>query len=187
MRWAGPIALATALASQLGCGVAQRTARSAAEGAISGVAEKIPGREGLKQLSEGVTRRTAGGLVDELSRPEHLDAIHRIAAATATGTVSGASKAASSVPEQMTESMLRGARGELAPLFPECRGADAPVCLERTVERMSRASSAGVAAGIRESLGVWPLAFAFGAGALFALVIAGAWRFYRARRSLPAS
>ncbi len=81
----------------------------------------------------------------------------------------------------MTESIARGARGELAPLFPECRGEDAARCLDRAVERLSRATSAGVAEGIRGSLGGWPLVFAFGAGALVAIAIGWAWGVYRTR------
>jgi hypothetical protein len=236
------LALAMALASQPGCGFAERTGRGAAEGAIGALAGKIPDREDLMHLTEGIKRRVARSALDELSKPQQLDDLQRIAAAVAAGTVSGASREASgareavdrtgergqvgtkgatpveaisaqaarafsqqivaelgplgdgplttslsAATEQVTGSMARGALGELAALFPECRGADASRCRDAAVERMSRASSAGVAAGVRDALGVWPLVSAFGGGALVALALAWAWAMYRARRPTPAS
>jgi hypothetical protein len=229
MRWSTSIALAIALASQAGCGIAERAGRGAAEGAIGKLARKLGDGDELGRLKG----RAAGGIMGALSQPEPLDDIQRIAAAVAAGTVSGASRAAagtalragghggqgagsatpveavaeqaarafsrqvvadlgragdgplatslSAMTEQMSASMARGARSDLAPLFPECRGADASTCLDRAVERMSRASSAGVAAGIRASLGAWPLVLAFGGGAFSALAMAWAWAVYRAR------
>jgi hypothetical protein len=209
------IALAITLAAQPGCGIAQRAARSATEGAIGTLAEKAGDREAIKRLSEGITRRTAGGVLDEVSQPQRLDDLQRIAAALAAGSVSGATRAApveamseraasafsrqiiaglghggegpvatslAATTEQMTESIARGARGELAPLFPECRGADASRCLDHAVERVSRAGAGGLAAGIRDALGGWPLVFAFGAGALAALALAWAGAVYQASR-----
>jgi hypothetical protein len=213
------VSLAVALASQPGCGVAERVARGVAAGATAPLAGKLADREGLKQLAEGVKRRAAGSLVDELGQPRRLEDLQRIAAAMAAGTLAGASGAGpgatpiaaiaeqasravsrqviaalgpagdgplaeslSATSAQVTESMARGARDELAPLFPECRGAAASSCLERAVERVSRASSAGVAAGIRDALGVWPFVLAFGGGALGALVVVWAWGIHRARR-----
>jgi hypothetical protein len=84
----------------------------------------------------------------------------------------------SAMTERTTASIARGARGEL---FPECRSADASKCLDRAVERVSRASSAGLVAGIRDSLGVWPLVLAFGAGAFVMLVLVWARGIYWAR------
>jgi len=86
----------------------------------------------------------------------------------------------SATTEQVTASMARGVRGELGVLFPECDGGDAAKCLDRSIERVSRASAAGVAAGIRESLGVWPLVLAFGGGAFSMLALAWARAIYRA-------
>jgi hypothetical protein len=232
-RWSTSIAAAVALASQTGCGFAQRAGKGAAEGVLGTLGRKLSDGEGLGR----VKGRVLGGTMRELSQPEQLDDIQRIAAAVAAGTVSGASRAASgamdalalpggrggrgaqeatpveaiaeqasrafsrqvvadrgpagdgalatslsAMTERMAGAMARGAQGDLAPLFPECRGADASGCLDRTVERLSRASSAGVAAGIRESLGVWPFVFAFGGGALSTLALAWAWGIYRARR-----
>jgi hypothetical protein len=236
------IALTLALASQAGCGIAERAGKGAAEGALGNLAGRVPEREELKQLAKGIKQRAAGGVVSELSQPERLEDIQRIAAALAAGTVSGASRAASGAPEavsgtrergsretravtpveaiaqqaarafsqqitlelgrtgdgplatslgatteQVTASMVRGAREELAPLFPECRGADASKCLDSAVERLSRASSAGVAAGVRESLGVWPLVLAFAVGVFFALALTWAWGLHRAHRPAPTS
>jgi hypothetical protein len=214
---AASIALAIALAPQPGCGVAQRTARGAAEAAIGTLARKAGDHERFSSLTEGLKRRAAVAAVDELSRPEHLGAIQRIAAAMAGGTVSGASKAAtpaeaiaeraarafsrqlvaelgpsgegplgtslSALTERLTASMARGARGHLTPLFPECSGADASGCLDRTVERMSRAGTAGVAAGVRESLGIWPLVLAFGGGVISTIALAWARGIHRAGTS----
>ena len=82
---------------------------------------------------------------------------------------------------KMSGAMTRGVGGELGPLFPECRGADASKCVELAVERLSRASAAGLAAGVRAWLGPWPLVLAFAAGALFALLVAWASTLRRAR------
>ena len=239
----GTLTLTLALASQAGCGIAERAGKGATAGALGALAGRVPDREELKQLAKGIKQRAAGGVVDELSQPERLEDIQRIAAALAAGTVAGASRAASGAPPeavsgareqgshvtravtpveavaqqaarafsqqitlelgrtgdgplatslgattgQVTASMARGARGELAPLFPECRGEDASKCLDRAVERLSRASSAGVAAGIRESLGVWPLVLAAFVGALSTLALIWAWAIYRARRPAPTS
>jgi hypothetical protein len=214
---AASIALAIAVATQPGCGIAERAGRGATEGALQTLAGKVPDRDRIKHLTEGIKRRVVTGALDELGQPEQLEDLQRIAAAMASGTVSGALRASGTLPveavteqaarafsrqmlaelgptgdgplatsvsatmEQVSASMARGVRGELAPLFPECSGADASGCLDRAVERVSRASSAGVAAGIRESLGGWPLALAFGAGALAALALAWAWEVYRGR------
>jgi hypothetical protein len=239
---AAAIALAVALAFQPGCGVAQRAAKGAAEAAIGTLSRKVGDREHLEELKEGIQRRATSVLVDELSQPEQLQGLQRIAESMATGTIRGTSRAMSgpltagaglgergrsgatpatpveavaeqaarafsrqllaeigpsgqgplstslaAMTERLTESMARGARGDLAPLFPECSGVDASQCLDRAVERMSRASSAGIAAGVRESLGAWPLVLAFGGGVLSTVVLAWGWGVYRARRPTAAS
>jgi hypothetical protein len=241
MAWLVPaVAL---VATQPGCGgLARNAAKSATEGVVGKLAGKVGDREGIKQLTEGVSRRTVGGVVNLLGEPEQLADMQRIAAALAAGTVSGASGAAlgahgrvdragergsrevhratpveavaqqavgafsgamidelgrtgdgpladslSATTAQVAGAMARGARGELAPLFPECQGADAAGCLDRAVERVSRATSAGVVAGIREALGVWLLALAFGGGAFLALALVWARGVYRTRGPAPAS
>src|SRR6185312_1082564 len=75
---------------------------------------------------------------------------------------------------EVSAAMARGAGRELGPLFPECEGPDAPGCLERAAERLGHATAAGVAGGIRERLGPWPLVLAFAAGAVLALLLAWA-------------
>jgi hypothetical protein len=215
---AASIALAIALASQPGCGVAQRAAKGATEAAIGTLARKVGDREQIVDLKEGLKRRAASALVGELSRPEQLRDLRRIAETMAAGTVSATSRpleaatdqaarafsgrliaelgpsgegplstSLSAMTERLTGAMARGALGDLAPLFPECSGVDASKCLDRAVERMSRATSAGVAAGVRESLGVWPLVLAFGGGVLSTLVLAWARGIHRARRPAPLS
>lgn len=181
------IALTIALAPLTGCGVAQRAGRGAAEGVAGTLARKAGDPSNIKQMAEGVGRRALGVGIDEISQPERLGDVQRIAAAIGAGAVSGAARAAedgrlAATTEQLTTSMARGARAELSPVFPECAGMDAATCLDRAVERVSRASAAGVAAGIRESLGVWPIVLAFGAGGLSALALAWAWVVYRAHR-----
>ena len=221
-RWAASAGLVLALAAQPGCGVAQRTARSAAEGTMGALAGKAAAHGGFKQLAEGLKRGAARSVVDELGQPERLEDLQRIAAAMAAGTVAGASRAVgggapveamaeqaarafsrqltaelgpagegplamslSATTGQVAASMAEGARGELAPLFPECRGAEASRCLDSAVERLSRAAAAGVAGGIGASLGMWPLVLVFGGGGLCALALAWAWGIYRARGVAP--
>jgi hypothetical protein len=233
MRWVASIALGVAVASQAGCGIAERAGRGATTGALETLAGKVGDRDRVERLTEGIKRGVAAGALGELSRPERLDDLQRIAAAVAAGTVAGAARTASraagrfdgpderggrategptpveaiaaqaaraftgqmvadlgragdgplatslsAMTEEVSGSMVRGAQGEL---FPECRGAGASGCLDRSVERVSRASAAGVAAGMREALGVWPLVFAFAGGALLASALAWA----TARRPRP--
>jgi hypothetical protein len=243
MRWAAPIGVAVVLASQPGCGLARSAAKSATEGVVGKLAGKVGDREQIKQLTEGVSRRSVGAAVSAIGQPEQLADVRRIAAELAAGTVSGASRALglglpgasegmgelgtrarpgatpvegfarqaaggfarqmaaelgragdgalaeslAATTEQVAGAMARGARGELAPLFPECRGADSGRCLDQAIERVSRATAAGVVTGIREALGVWLLALAFGGGALLALALVWARGVYRGRGPAVAS
>jgi hypothetical protein len=58
-------------------------------------------------------------------------------------------------------------------------------CLQDGVRRLSAAASMGATDGVRERLGLVPLALAFGLGAVGALLVAGAWSGFRAWRALP--
>jgi uncharacterized membrane protein HdeD (DUF308 family) len=145
-----------AFAAPAGCGaVAQQAGRGAAEGAMGKLAAKIEQPDRFVDAAEAVKRRVIGGTLRELSEPERLHDVRRMATALGAGVIAGAAK---------------GARvEELAPLFPECGGVDASTCLDRAVARVSGAAAAGVTREIRASLGVWPLVIAFGLGALTAL------------------
>lgn len=228
---AAAAALAAALAAQPGCGIAQRAGRGATEGAVGALADKVPDRAGLLDLTGDVKQRAAGSLLDKLNRPDQLEDLQQIAGAVAAGTISGAAQAAvrgaandhgeaeatpieaiseqaarvlsrqllaglgpsgqgplatslAATTKQVTGSVARGARGELAPFFPECREADPASCLDHAVERLSRAGSTGVAAGLGAALGGWPLILAFvvtfGVGALAAVTLV--WLVSVARR-----
>ena len=59
MRWSTSIALAIALASQAGCGIAERAGRGAAEGAIGKLARKLGDGDELGRLKG----RAAGGIM----------------------------------------------------------------------------------------------------------------------------
>ena len=192
---------AAALALVSGCGVAQRAGKGAAEGAVSTLARKVPEREEMLRLSERVTQRALQTALDEVSRPQRLDELQRIAAATAASTVLGASRAAAGVPAELDREDGAWGRGSPVEIIAEQaarafsrqliadlgpRG-DGPLAtsLSATTERAGRASLAAIAADVRGSLGVWPLVLAFGGGAFSAIVLAWAWAVYR-RRAAPA-
>lgn len=159
----------------------QQIAAAMAEGTVSGVSrasmmaaleragergrQEVPGATLVEAITEQAARAFSRQLVTELGP-------------TGAGPLT---TSLSAMTEQTTASIARGARGELAPLFPECRSADASQCLDRAIERVSRVSSAGLAAGLRDSLGVWPLVPAFVAGALVTLALAWARGIHRAR------
>ena len=163
---AASIALAITLVVQPGCGVAQRAGKGAAEGAIGAVARKVGDRESIKQLTEGVKRRVVGGAVDELSQPEQLDRLQRIAAAMAAGTVSGVSRAGTmaaleragerggqEVPgatlvEAITEQAARAlSRQLIAELGPTGGGP-----LTTSLSAMTEQTTASIARGVRGEL-----------------------------------
>jgi hypothetical protein len=161
---------------QIAGAVAAATVSGAAQAAAGGQATErgrpeAPGASPVEAISEQAARAFSRQILAELG-PNGQGPLATSLAAT-TG--------------QVTESVARGARGELAPLFPECGGADAAGCLERTVERVSRAGSAGIAAGIGAALGGWPLLLGFmgtfAVGALAALVLVWAWGLHRASAS----
>lgn len=174
-------ALVLLLLLQAGCAaVAKEAGRGAAEGAVGKLAAKVDNPQRIEELTEGIKRQVIGGTMDELSQPQRLGELRRIAGAVTAGAVGASAGQLATAAEQASASMARGAREELGGLFPACRGTDAASCLDQTVERVSRAGTAGIAAGVRESLGIWPLVLAFAGGALFAL--AAGWAIYVARR-----
>ena len=156
------------IAAAVAAGTVSGASRAAAgaPAALDRAGERGGGATPVEAIAAQGARAFSGQIIEELGRAG--DGPLAASLSATTGRATGA--------------MARGARAELAALFPECRGADASGCVDRAVERLSRASSAGVAAGLRASLGAWPLVFAFGGGAIFALALAWAWGIYRARR-----
>jgi hypothetical protein len=74
-----------------------------------------------------------------------------------------------STAQHVSGSIVRGAEGELAPLFPECAGEQRRACLEAEVRQLGRAASAGFMEGVFAS-SVWPaMAIAFLGGVGFAI------------------
>lgn len=57
----------------------------------------------------------------------------------------------SATGERLSSSAARGVRSELGNLFPECKGANRPGCIEQRLEALGRAASSGVARGLGES------------------------------------
>lgn len=71
--------------------------------------------------------------------------------------------------QHVSGSVVRGAEGELAALFPECTGDQRRACLEAEVRQLGRAASAGFMEGVFAS-SAWPaMAIAFFGGVGFAI------------------
>jgi hypothetical protein len=87
--------------------------------------------------------------------------------------------------ENVSGSVMRGAQGELGPLFPQCAGEDRRVCLEAEVRSLGRAASAGFMEGIASSM-AWPtLALAFAVGVAFSVLLGFTWSLFHRSRRLP--
>jgi hypothetical protein len=98
---------------------------------------------------------------------------------------------------RVSASAVRGAQAEVVPLLPvgevdgarglrgaaACTGPDQAACVERSLHEIGRATSAGVVAGVRESIGAWIFALTFVAGALAAIAVAWAYSLHRAHRA----
>jgi UDP-2,3-diacylglucosamine pyrophosphatase LpxH/uncharacterized membrane protein HdeD (DUF308 family) len=156
-------------------GGVQRIGSALGAGVVAGASREA---SGLPEAGVGGAGATP---VEAMSALAARALSQQLAAELGSGGEGPLGASLSATAGQMTASMARGAHDELAPLFPECRGADASSCLDRAVERVSRASAAGVSQGIRASLGIWPLVFSFGLGAFSMLALGWAWAIYRAR------
>jgi hypothetical protein len=161
----------------------QQIAGAVAAGTISGAAQTavgLPANERGRQKAPGATP------VEAISEQAARVFSRQILAGLGPSGQGPLATSLAATTGQVTESVARGARGELAPFFPECRGADPASCLDRAVERVSRASSTGIAAGIGAALGGWPLTLGFvvtfGVGALVALMLVWARGIHRASR-----
>lgn len=78
--------------------------------------------------------------------------------------------------ERIAGASARGVSAEVSGLFPACQdaqGADRASCIQSQIEAFSRAASAGAVQGMGRSL--VPLAIAFVAGLLIAVLVLGAW------------
>ncbi|TKD12055.1 hypothetical protein [Polyangium fumosum] len=160
----------------------ERIAAALGAGAVFGASSAASGMpHDVEPMSEGGFREGRRATPVELIAGQAARAFSQGISADLGRTGQGPlATSLSATTEQMAASMARGVRGELGAFFPACEGEDAAKCLDLSVERVSRASAAGVAAGIRESLGVWPLVLAYGVGVFSTLVLAWAWATYRA-------
>ncbi len=153
----------------------ERIAAALAAGTVSGASRALgaPAQTGHgAALGAGIGRRETP--VEALAA-QAARAFSRQMAAELGQTGGGPLGASlSATAGEVSGAMARGAGSELGALFPECRGERGSGCLELAVERLSRASAAGIAAGARASLGPWPYVLAFAAGALLALLVAWA-------------
>jgi len=71
--------------------------------------------------------------------------------------------------QHVSGSVVRGAEGELAALFPECAGEQRRACLEAEVRQLGRAAAAGLVEGVFAS-SAWPaMAIAFLGGVGFTI------------------
>jgi hypothetical protein len=73
------------------------------------------------------------------------------------------------VSEKLAASVVRGVRAEIA---PECEGDDSSRCLDRRIQALGKATSAGLSAGASPTFGPYPIVIGFIAGLLSAGAIA---------------
>ena len=85
---------------------------------------------------------------------------------------------------RISAGVVSGARGELMALFPDCSGSDPRGCIERQLQEMARSTAVGFTKGVRDTLGVPLLIFAFVLGAAGGVLGALAWARRPPRRVL---
>jgi hypothetical protein len=72
-------------------------------------------------------------------------------------------------------------------LFPDCGGSDARACIERQLQEVARSTAVGFTKGVRDTLGVPLLIFAFVLGVAGGVLATWAWARRPQRRVLRAA
>jgi hypothetical protein len=194
---------AVVVAGLLACGpgCAEHAASKATEGALDTLAEKTGSPPG-ERPAETVARRAVEGALAHLTEPEQLEKIREVAGQAAQAAATQAGQAAvaaitaqlgrdlgshaegplaqqvSALVEEATRSATEGALRSFA---PGCAPGDA-ACIDRRMAALSERAAAGFVLGLRDQLGVVPLAVAFLLGVLATLVVVLAVRLVRGPR-----
>jgi hypothetical protein len=152
-------AVSQAVASALA--TATRRAAEPGAGTTGGHGPRTPAEELAAQLAGSATENAVRKLALELRADGRL----------------GSSLTDAS--ERVSASVVEGATNKLNDLFPGCTGPDAAACRERRLQEITHTAGAGLAAGVRDSIG-WPILIFV--AALAGVAGAAAHRFWSERR-----
>jgi len=156
----------------------------AVEGALSAL-DAPENREQIRSLiSETVSnavQTAVAGAVATLAAPEQREQIRSLVSETVSDAVQTAVEDATrelaaqlgpdgdgplaasltNASSRISAGAVRGVRGELMALFPDCGGPDARGCIELQLQQIARSTAAGFTKGVRDSLGLSFLFVAF--------------------------
>jgi hypothetical protein len=183
--------------------IAERVGRYTVDGAL----DELSSPEGIERMTVIVDAAVARALATTAGAPSlggpgsggptSMSYVERMARDSASGFAAALSEELSrqlgpdgSGPLSMSlgftahhvsGSVVRGAQGELAALFPECAGEQRRACVEAEVRQLGRAASAGFMEGVFAS-SAWPamaiaflggVGFSVGAGLVLSLLLRG--------------